>query len=365
MNTNLKLRLPYHDLEQSKLIFSKNLKKWYLKNFRQLPWRCNQEGTNYPYKILVSEFMLQQTGVKTVTPYFEKFIAKWPDIKSLAKASENEILKYWQGLGYYSRGRNLLKTAKIIDIDYNGIVPNDLDDLLSLPGIGEYASAAIRSIAFDKKATVIDGNVKRVIARFFALSGRLKDNEKDISALAKYLTPNKGNANYSQAIMEFGALICKPRQSNCSDCIISHGCLSLKQGLVLEIPEAKIQINKKNLRCASFLAVDKNNSVLITKRKNENLLKDMWQLPSSEWINQDNNKILVSEAPFKAKWTEKRKKINYKFSHINLLNETYILNVSPKIDLCDKSFKWVSIKSLHKYPLVTLTKKILIDNNLI
>ena len=363
MNTNLKL--PYHDLEQSKLIFSKDLKKWYLKNSRQLPWRCNKEDPNYPYKILVSEFMLQQTGVKTVIPYFERFIAKWPDIKSLAKASENEILKYWQGLGYYSRGRNLLKSAKIIDLDYNGIIPNNLDDLLSLPGIGSYASAAIRSIGFDKKATVIDGNVKRVIARFFALSGKLKDNEKDISLLAKYLTPNKGNANYSQAIMEFGALICTPRQSSCSDCIVSHSCLSLKQGLVLEIPEAKTQTNKKNLRCASFLAIDKNNLVLIAKRKNESLLKNMWQLPSSDWINQSNNKKLLSQAPFKAKWSETGKKINYKFSHINLLNETYTANISLKIDLFDKDFKWVSIKALHKYPLVTLTKKILLDNNLI
>ena len=137
MNTNLKL--PYHDLEQSKLIFSKDLKKWYLKNSRQLPWRYNKEDPNYPYKILVSEFMLQQTGVKTVVPYFERFIAKWPDIKSLAKASENEILKYWQGLGYYSRGRNLLKSAKMIDLDYNGIIPNNLNDLLSLPAIGLYA----------------------------------------------------------------------------------------------------------------------------------------------------------------------------------------------------------------------------------
>jgi A/G-specific adenine glycosylase len=308
MNTNLKFKLPYHDLEQSKLIFSKDLKKWYLKNFRRLPWRCDKGDPNYQYKILVSEFMLQQTGVKTVIPYFERFITKWPDIKSLAKASENEILKYWQGLGYYSRGRNLLKSAKIICSDYNGIIPSNLDELLSLPGIGEYASAAIRSIAFDKKATVIDGNVKRVIARFFALSGRLKDNEKDISVLANYLTPNKGNANYSQAIMEFGALICRPRQSSCSECIVSHGCLSFKQGIVSEIPEAKVRTSKKNLRCASFLAIYKNNLVLIVKRKNEGLLKDMWQLPSSDWIDQNNKKKLVYQAPFKAKWSEKGKK---------------------------------------------------------
>ena len=365
MSTNLKFKSSYHDLEQSKLFFSKELKKWYLKNFRRLPWRGNKKDPNYPYKVLVSEFMLQQTGVKTAIPYFENFIAKWPDISSLAKASENEILKYWQGLGYYSRGRNLLKTAQIINLDYNGIIPSNLDDLISLPGIGEYASAAIRSIAFDKKATVIDGNVKRVIARFFALNGKLKDNEKDISSLAKYLTPNKGNANYSQAIMELGALICRPKQSNCSDCVVSRNCLSLKKGLVSKIPEAKNQINKKNLRCVSFLAINKSNSVLITKRKNENLLKDMWQLPSSDWINQDNNNKLLSQAPFKAKWSEHGGKINYKFSHINLLNETYITNVSSKINIRDEDFKWVDLKSLHEYPLVTLTKKILIDNNLI
>ena len=358
------MKLSYHDLEQSKSIFSKELKKWYSKSQRKLPWRCNIKDNNYPYKILVSEFMLQQTAVNTVVPYFLRFIKKWSSITSLAQASEEEVLNYWQGLGYYSRGRNLLKTAKIIDKEFNGIVPDALENLLTLPGIGEYASAAIRSIAYNKKATVVDGNVKRVIARFFALKGELKDNEKNISYLASFLTPNRGNSNYSQAIMEFGALVCKPKQSNCNQCVFNNDCLSLKKGLVLKIPKPKMKINKKDLKCLSFLVI-KNDLILIEKRNNQNLLRDMWQLPSSNWVKKNSNEKLLSQAPFKAEWMKSDKKINHKFSHINLLNETYITKVNSKIDLNSVNYKWVNKNSIKKLPIVTLTKKILADNNLI
>ncbi|MGY9025439.1 MAG: A/G-specific adenine glycosylase [Candidatus Pelagibacterales bacterium] len=365
MKIHLKSKSSYHDLTQSKLFFSKYLKCWFRKNQRKLPWRSSKKDPNYAYKILVSEFMLQQTGVKTVVPYFQKFTNKWPDIVSLSKTNENEILRYWQGLGYYSRSRNLLKTAKIINRDYNANIPSSLEELILLPGIGDYASAAIRSIGFNKKATVIDGNVKRVIARFFSLKGTLASNFDDISYLAKMLTPSKGNADYSQAIMEFGALICKPKQPECKLCILREKCLSFKYGLVLSIPEAKKRINKKKLKCDSFLAINNNQFVLIVKRKEQNLLKDMWQLPSSDWISEVSVRKLSSQIPFKSNWIQQKKKINYKFSHINLLNTTYVTKVKTKIKLDHLEYKWINLKKLDSYPLVTLTKKILLDNNLI
>ena len=361
---SLNLKSSYHELEQSKLIFNKEINKWYLKNRRKLPWRSNKKDPNFPYRVLVSEFMLQQTGVSTVVPYFKRFIQEWPNIDSLAKATEDEVLNHWQGLGYYSRGRNLLKTAKILCQNYNNSVPQDIKNLISLPGIGEYASAAIRSIAFNKKATVVDGNVKRVIARFFALKGKLSDNETDISNLAKFLTPNKCNSNYSQAIMEFGALICRPKKPSCDICIFKKDCLSFKQKIVSNIPEPKLKVNKKDLRCASFLAIN-NNSILVIKRKEKNLLENMWQLPSSEWVTKNTSDKLVSQAPFKANWIQNQKKIKYKFSHIDLLNETYVTKVNSQINLVNENYKWINIKCLDKYPLVTLTKKILENNSLI
>ena len=209
--------------------FSNKLLEWYEKNQRELPWRKNIRHKDYPYRVLVSEFMLQQTTVATVTPYFEKFINKWPTLKKLSHAKIEDVLLFWQGLGYYSRAKNLLKTVKIIDEDYNGKIPKDKINLIKLPGIGEYASAAISSIAFNKKAVAIDGNVKRVIARYYEIHGNDKSFEKKIYEIAERICPNSKNRSYTQAVMELGAIICKPKNLDCHSCCLKSKCTAHKK----------------------------------------------------------------------------------------------------------------------------------------
>ena len=186
--------------------FNSTLVSWYSENKRDLPWR----NSKTPYNIWLSEIILQQTQVKQGLPYYEKFIFNFPTLYDLASASETEILKLWQGLGYYSRARNLLKTAIILSENFDGIIPKNQDELIKLPGIGSYASAAIIAIAFIKPAVVIDGNIKRVISRYLGFLGTLEDNKSIIEEAANTLSVKKNNEYYSQGMMELGALICKP-----------------------------------------------------------------------------------------------------------------------------------------------------------
>ena len=186
----------YHEALNSKVFFRNRIILWFKRNQRNLPWRNKKDKSNYPYRVLVSEFMLQQTVVKTAIPYFNKFLKKWPDIKALSRAKENEILLYWQGLGYYSRARNLLQTAKIIQKKYNGNVPNSEYELIQLPGIGSYASAAICAIAYNKPSVVIDGNIKRVLARYCGLKGTLDINSSLIINAASKFASKRDNELY-------------------------------------------------------------------------------------------------------------------------------------------------------------------------
>ena len=263
----------YHEAINSKEIFQNNLISWFKKNKRALPWRDKSSKTNYPYRVMVSEFMLQQTVVKTAIPFFDRFIKKWHDLKSLSMASEEELLIYWQGLGYYARARNLLKTAIIINKNFNGIIPRNQDDLMRLPGIGSYASAAIVAIAFNKPAVVIDGNVRRVISRFLGLQGTLVDNKRMIEEAASILSVKKNNEYYSQGMMELGALVCKPKSPLCSQCPVVKKCVSYKLKIQDQVPEAKKRNKKKKLYCSSALILDNNENILLKKRESK-ILQD-------------------------------------------------------------------------------------------
>ena len=286
--------------------FSKEIIAWFSKNKRKLPWRTKVSQDNFSYLVFVSEFMLQQTQVKTAIPYFERFIAKWPSLNLLAKANDDEILMLWQGLGYYSRGRNLLKSAKIIAADYNGRIPTKLDELKKLPGVGDYTAAAVRSIAFNKKAVAIDGNVKRVIARFYGLEGSLEENLKTIQKIAYSICPNSNNRNYTQGVMELGAIICKPKKPDCSKCIISKRCAAYNSYKTHFIPLAKKRLDKKKLKCVTYLAIKNNKSVLLIQRKDKNILKDQWELPSTDWKNDEVCEINMNFPIKNTKWKKSK-----------------------------------------------------------
>ena len=197
---------------------------WYDLNRRILPWRAPPGEISNPYFVYLSEIMLQQTVVKTVIPYFLKFVRKWPDINALAKAELHEINSYWAGLGYYSRAKNLHETAKIISNKYDGFFPTDKNSLIALPGIGEYTSSAIMAIAFDRKSNVIDGNVERVFSRFYAVEKPIEESKIFIKNIAEKHLPDQRHGDYAQALMDLGSLICIPKSPRCTMCPLLAIC---------------------------------------------------------------------------------------------------------------------------------------------
>ena len=214
-------------------IVTKKILNWYDLNKRSLPWRKNVSLQKRQYYTLVSEFMLQQTQVATVIPYFNKFIKNIPDIKSLAKTHNKKLMKLWEGLGYYSRVRNLKKTAKAIIKDYNGKLPGNFEDLLSLPGIGNYTASAILAIAFNKPYIPMDGNVERVLKRYLYLKKKNEIQKDNLIKKKSVLGTSSRSSDYAQALMELGALICKPTNPLCHQCPISKKCKSLKKKILI------------------------------------------------------------------------------------------------------------------------------------
>lgn len=243
---------------------------WYEENKRDLPWR----NTTNPYKIWLSEIILQQTRVQQGLDYFNKFVKNFPTLSDLAVADEQEILRNWQGLGYYSRARNLHKAAKIIHFEQNGIFPDSYDKIIQLPGIGDYTAAAISSFAFQEQQAVLDGNVYRVLSRIFNLSIPIDSTQgkKKFRALAQEFLNKENPSTHNQAIMELGALICSPQSPNCAECPIILHCEAYRQKTYLDLPVKEKKTKVRNRRM-SFLLLHQDNQVAVMRRKE----KDIWQ----------------------------------------------------------------------------------------
>lgn len=260
--------------------FSNILIQWYLQNKRDLPWR---NDTN-PYTIWLSEIMLQQTRVAQGLPYFIRFINAFPTVFDLANADEEEVLKLWQGLGYYSRARNLHKTAKKIAFESNGEFPKTYNDLLHLKGIGEYTAAAIASFAYNESVPVVDGNVYRVLSRYFDIETDISSAaaKKDFTQLAAELLP-KGEANlFNQAIMEFGALQCVPKNPNCGRCVFNDSCIGLQKKKIAQLP-VKSKKTKVTKRYFNYLVFsDENNKTIICKRNQKGIWHNLYEFPLLE-----------------------------------------------------------------------------------
>ena len=357
----------YYQLSNLKDYFSKNIILWFSKNKRKLPWRTRISKENFSYFVFVSEFMLQQTQVKTVIPYFLRFVTKWPSITLLSKANDREVLMFWQGLGYYSRGRNLLKSAKIIVSDYGGKIPVKEEELKKLPGVGDYTAAAIRSIAFNKRAVAIDGNVKRVIARFFGLEGTLESNLDTIIKIANLICPNSNNRNYTQGVMELGAIVCKSKKPDCSQCMVSNHCVAFNSNKIDFIPLPRRRSQKKQLKCVTYLAIKNNKFVLLVQRKDKNILKDQWELPSTDWNKEETQEINLNSPIKNTKWKKSEVNFNHSFTHIDLFSSIYVSRLgkdSSKLEKVSKS-RWISFQDLSNYPITTMSKKTLQMHDLI
>jgi A/G-specific adenine glycosylase len=265
--------------------FSNTLIHWYLQNKRDLPWR----GTTNPYAIWLSEIMLQQTRVAQGTPYFLAFSAAFPTVFDLAEANEEEVLKLWQGLGYYSRARNLHKTAQYVAWELAGVFPDNYSDLLKLKGVGEYTAAAIASFSYNEVVPVVDGNVFRVLSRYFDVETdiALASAKKEFAALAFELMPKDNPATFNQAIMEFGALQCVPKSPNCGVCVFNDSCAALQKKKVDQLPVKSKKLKVRN-RYFNYLVVsDENENTLIQKRTAKGIWQNLYEFPLIETAKEE------------------------------------------------------------------------------
>ena len=333
--------------------FKKVIIGWYLDNKRDLPWR----RTKNPYYIWLSEIILQQTQVKQGLPYYEAFVATYPTILDLANATEESVLKLWQGLGYYSRARNLHITAKHIAFELKGQFPNNYKDLLKLKGVGDYTASAIASIAFNEVAAVVDGNVYRILSRYFGIHTPINSTKgiKEFKLLATALIDKRLPATFNQAIMEFGARQCKPKSPDCFVCPLQDGCMALKKSEV-EILPVKIKKTKVTTKYFNFLVcIDSNKTILFEKRTSKGIWQNLYQFPLIESKKSLTiNEFHLLNLDFMLKNTEfnyslyNEVDIVHKLSHQHLHTKFWIIeaNTLPKAA--------IPIIDLTKYPTSVL-----------
>jgi A/G-specific adenine glycosylase len=334
-----------------------SLINWYDKNRRMLPWR---EDKN-PFKIWLSEIILQQTRVDQGIPYYMKFIEKFPDIYSLALSHEQDVLKLWEGLGYYSRARNMLKAAKQVCEEFNGQFPADYNQLLKLKGVGQYTAAAIASIAFDLPHAVVDGNVQRVISRYYNVKDAVDSSKgiKIIRALAQELLVSGNSGKYNQSIMELGAMICKPAQPNCLQCPINYTCLAFERNNALQFP-VKQKKAKQKKRFMAYIIFIYKNTVLLQQRPSGDIWEGLWEpfliekeslnelnMPNINIINDKNlTKILISKL-FIHHLTHQKLHVKFHIYKVKNIKEINFI------------YQEVAFSQLEKKPFPILIKKFL------
>ncbi len=308
---------------------SKKILYWYDNNKRILPWRNYNSDKQKKYFTLVSEFMLQQTQVKTVIPFFENFIKKIPNLESLAKVNDKKLMKCWEGLGYYSRARNLKKSAKLIFFKFHGRIPKTIQDLKKLPGIGDYTSRAIMAIGFNKPIIPLDGNVERIIKRALYLKSKKEVSRENLNKEIDFFGISKRSDDYAQAIMEIGALICKPINPLCLKCPISKNCTSFKKN------DFKIKSKSKFNKIKYYQAevYENNKKFFLIKNNKFNFLKNLFIFPMTEIKKKKFNSsfdkkinIKISNLNMKILISRKNKKIKIKSGHFLNLNKQNIGN---------------------------------------
>ena len=330
------------------MLFTNLLLQWYLQNKRDLPWRKTTDA----YPIWLSEIMLQQTRVAQGMPYFLSFMEHFPTVFDLAKADEEHVLKLWQGLGYYSRARNMHKTAQIIAFDYSGNFPNNYTDILKLKGIGDYTAAAIASFAFNEVVPVVDGNVFRVLSRFFDVETDISSAtaKKEFAALAKELMPKDHPALFNQAIMEFGALQCVPKNPNCSICVFSSNCAALQKNKVHLLPVKTKKTKVRNRYFHYLIFQDNENTTLLKKRTEKGIWHNLYEFPVIETeknVPQENIIATIKSDFYDLDITDVfafDEPIIHKLSHQHLSISFYKVNVSKKL------VGGIDLKSIQQFP---------------
>jgi len=336
------------------MIISKTLIDWYSNNKRDLPWR----QTTAPYYIWLSEIILQQTQVNQGLPYYEAFVKSYPDIFALASADERDILKLWQGLGYYSRARNLHATSRYIVSEFNGIFPNNYSDLLKLKGVGDYTASAIASICYNEVSAVVDGNVYRVLSRYYEIDTPINSSKgiKEFKQLAQQLIDKKNPSDFNQAIMEFGAIQCKPKNPNCNTCPLKNSCMALQKNKIDKLPVKlkKIKVKKKYFNFLVFIS--KDNTTILEKRLGNGIWQNLYQFPLIETTKSINyqeierllkNHDLVKGVAYNLSLYNKDAVI-HKLSHQHLHTKFWIVNVN------NLNVKGIPFHSIYDYAVPVL-----------
>jgi A/G-specific adenine glycosylase len=296
-----------------------DLLAWYDRHRRVLPWRAAAGERPDPYRVWLSEIMLQQTTVPAVMGYFERFLERWPDLAALAAASLDEVLHAWQGLGYYARARNLHACAREVAARLGGRFPEDAASLRALPGIGDYTAAAIAAIAFDRPEAAVDGNVERVMARLFAVETPLPAAKPQLRALARSLVPETRAGDYAQAAMDLGATICVPRTPKCVLCPWREPCRARRAGIAAALPARLAPAPRPVRYGVAFWTVRADGAVLLRRRPDKGLLGGMMEVPSSAWRAEPWGETeALAHAPLRAKWRRVPDLVRHTFTHFHL-----------------------------------------------
>ena len=335
-------------------LLRKQLMKWYRANHRDLPWR----RSNTPYDIWVSEVMLQQTQVKTVLNYYRRFLTKFPNIKRLAAADLQAVLKVWEGMGYYARARNLHRAAKVVVQDHRGRIPDKWEAFNNLPGVGDYIAAAVLSIAFNQPHAVVEGNVKRVLARLHKIHAPVNQTSsyRQFKKAAGKLLDSRQPGIFNQAMMELGALICKPRNPLCNACPLNHLCRAYKTRQVANYPKRQKLKPTPQYRIAVGV-VFKNDRVLITRRKTDGLLGGLWEFPGGK-IKDDESaqaaciREIKEEVNLSVHIDRHLTKVEHAYTHFKIVMEVFCCNFeSGRVYLRGPvAFRWIRLNEYKNYP---------------
>jgi A/G-specific adenine glycosylase len=334
---------------------SARLLAWYDIHRRVLPWRAPAGKRADPYRVWLSEIMLQQTTVQAVGAYYRKFLQRWPTVKDLAAAKQDEVLAAWAGLGYYARARNLHAAAKVVASEMGGKFPLTAALLRELPGVGSYTSGAISAIAYDEKQAAMDANAERVIARLYAVETPMPKAKVALHAYCQALVPERAG-DFAQALMDLGSAICTPKRPNCPNCPWTEDCSARKKGIQEQLPVKAPKMIRPLKRGAAFVAIDRTGAVLLVKRPDKGLLASMLEPPLGEWTeNFPSIAKAMKQVPFEGAWKKRAGVVRHGFTHFELETEVYVARFAKRPKF---GGEWVAAERLRDVALPTVMRKI-------
>jgi A/G-specific adenine glycosylase len=335
------------------------LLQWYDRHRRVLPWRAANGEPADPYRVWLSEIMLQQTTVKAVAPYYARFLARFPTVVQLAAAPLDDVLQLWAGLGYYARARNLHACARAVAEQHGGRFPETEAGLRALPGVGPYTAAAIAAIAFDRRASPVDGNIERVLTRLFAIAEELPGGKPRIRAHAESLTPHHRAGDFAQAMMDLGATICTPKSPACVICPWSAACAARARGDPESFPRKAAKKSGTLRRGAAFVALRADGHILLRTRPQKGLLGGMTEVPSTEWTRAFDEAEALRETPLAGTWRRLPGVVAHTFTHFPLELAVYAARLPARARAPD-GMRWVALADLAQAALPSVMRKVIV-----